>query len=125
MNAMAGTGIETLIRASAGAGLCLLGSSCAPKLTATPDSPVPSARMAAAEEAAARSDASAIPYLIEDLESDDPAVRFTAIHALESITGETFGYRHFDPPWERSEAIERWEAAWKSGRWSGSSTTQP
>lgn len=79
------------------------------------DSPDPYARALAIEEAAIRRDRAAIPDLIEALESDDPAVRFAAIGALERITGQTHGYRSYDPEWERQAAIERWVAAFGSG----------
>ena len=48
--------------------------------------------------------------LIENLSSDDEAVRFAAIGALRRITGQTNGYRFDAPSSERSEGIARWKA---------------
>ena len=75
------------------------------------DSPNPAAKMYAIEHAARVGDRSAICQIIEQLDSDDPAVRLLAIGALERLTGRTYGYRHFDPPQQRREAIDRWVEA--------------
>ncbi len=53
--------------------------------------------------------------LIEQLDSDDPAVRMLAHDRLESLTGEDFGFRYDDRPDLREEAVERW-SAWLRGR---------
>lgn len=68
----------------------------------------PSARVYAAERAAETGDRTAIPHLIEMLDSDDPAERFVAIGALERLTGHTLGYGYADPPAQRREAVKRW-----------------
>ena len=47
--------------------------------------------------------------LVEQLDSDDAAVRLAAIGALERLTGETHGYRYDDPRPTRNVAIDRWE----------------
>jgi hypothetical protein len=75
------------------------------------DSGNPAARLYAIEHAARTNDRTAIPRLVEELESDDPAVRFLAISTLHRLTGETHGYRDFDPPPVRAEAVERWRTA--------------
>lgn len=72
------------------------------------DSPVPSARVAAIVDAAARKDRAAVPRLIECLTSDDPAVRLAAIRALERITGQTLGYEHAAAEWRRREMVRSW-----------------
>ncbi|MBL1217539.1 MAG: HEAT repeat domain-containing protein [Planctomycetes bacterium] len=79
------------------------------------DSPHPASRIFAAERAVNKGDPSAIPHLIEGLRSDDPAVRFTSIHALERLTTRTFDYRYYDTPQRRQEAIKQWEDAYRSG----------
>lgn len=79
------------------------------------DSANPAARMYAIEQAAREGDQSAIRDLIEQLDSDDPAVRLLAISALERLTGETYGYRQYDSPAQRREAIARWVAAENAG----------
>ena len=53
-------------------------------------------------------DLSKTPLIVEQLDSDDPAVRLIAIAALEKLTGETYGYHYDDPPFLREPAIERW-----------------
>lgn len=82
-------------------------------------SPVPSERLSAAAAAARDQRTSAVPELIPLLSSDDPAVRLAAIRALEKLTGQTLGYRHYDPDSLRAQAIERWRD------WSRSNTGQP
>ena len=62
--------------------------------------------------AAARSnDTGKVRQLVEQLNSDDAAVRFTAIMTLKQLTGETYGYRIGDSSAVRAAAIERWVAA--------------
>jgi hypothetical protein len=46
--------------------------------------------------------------MVELLMADDDLVRFMAIAGLEDLTGETLGYRIFDPPEVRYEAILKW-----------------
>jgi hypothetical protein len=53
-------------------------------------------------------DENAIRQLVIDLDSDDPAVRFYAIHGLQEITGKTFDYRYYDDEIERRAALNRW-----------------
>jgi HEAT repeat protein len=96
--------------------LVLLPSACAPSATEGGfDSPNPAARMYAIEIAARDGDQQAVKQIIESLDSDDPAVRLLAISTLERLTGETYGYRQYDPPLQRREAIDRWKAAYESG----------
>ena len=75
------------------------------------DSPVPAKRMDAAIAAAGAGDQSAIPDLIDMLDSDDALVRMVAILSLERLTGEVRGYDHAAPEWQRSAAAEEW-AKW-------------
>jgi len=72
------------------------------------DSPEPAARMDAILDAARRSDRSAVPDIVETLESDDPATRLLAIRTLERLTGQTFGYDYAAPRAEREIAVDRW-----------------
>jgi hypothetical protein len=78
------------------------------------DSDNPAAKMYAIEYAARAGDHDAVKHIIRQLDSDDPAVRMLAIGALERLTGETHGYRHFDHPLERRNAISRWIAWFES-----------
>jgi len=79
------------------------------------DSARPDAVIFAAQQAVNKEDRTAIPSLIESLDSDDPAVRFVAIHALSRLTGKTYDYRYYDPEYKRIEAVDRWEEAYSSG----------
>lgn len=78
--------------------------------------PDPQARIRAVQEAVETEDRAKLDELVEMLDSDDSAQRFFAINALEEITGNTFGYRHFDPPLVRREAINRWVEWLEGGR---------
>lgn len=79
------------------------------------DSPDPSALLRAITDAAGARDPSAVPHLIEALDNDDPAVRLTAIRALERITGQTLGYDHAAPPWRRAAMVDDWQR-WYAGQ---------
>jgi hypothetical protein len=79
------------------------------------DSPNSAARLYAIEIAARNNDRRSIADLIQQLQSDDPAVRMLAIATLERITGETYGYRHFDEPDLRVQSIDRWVQAYRAG----------
>ncbi len=52
----------------------------------------------------------AIVPLVKRLYDEDPAIRLSAIRALENITGEDMGYRSYEPEVKRMAAIKRWEA---------------
>ena len=69
----------------------------------------PSLAIPAMEQASHNHDKSAIPQLIKNLDSDDPAVRFYAITSLKEITGKTFDYRYYDDETGRSPAVKRWQ----------------
>lgn len=75
----------------------------------------PAAKLYAIQRAGEQRDRSAIPHLIEQLNSDDEAVRMFAIIALEKITGTRLGYSPYDPAWKREPAVKRWVAAYKNG----------
>lgn len=70
----------------------------------------PSVRIEAITQAGRQSDRRAVPLLVDRLADDDADVRLFAQLALEKITGQTFGYRYFELPAERSAAVERWRA---------------
>ncbi|MEE9296402.1 MAG: HEAT repeat domain-containing protein [Phycisphaerae bacterium] len=65
-------------------------------------------RIRAIQRAALEGDSSALPHLVDRLEDEDPAVRFTAIIALERITGERFGYGYGASIERRALATARW-----------------
>jgi HEAT repeat protein len=72
------------------------------------DSPEPAAELRASIKAAHTHDRSAIPDLIEQLESDDPLVRMVAIRTLEQMTGQTLGYDYAAPAWQRQDKVKAW-----------------
>ncbi len=87
----------------------VLVSGCSlPKMPRAIDDTDPTAKIPAIKASAATRDRKSITRLINDLDSDDPAVRFYAIRALKDITGETFDYRYFDDELERREEMLAW-----------------
>ena len=95
----------------------LLLPACAPSaLEGTFNSPDPAAKLNAIRRAGIERDRSAIPRLIEQLDSDDPSVRMFAIGALDRITGTRLGYNYYDPPAERRAAVDRWVRAYHEHR---------
>lgn len=79
------------------------------------DAAAPEGRIPAIIDAARTADRDAIPDLIGQLDSDDPAVRMFAIRALERITGLTLGYDHAAPERDRRHAVDRWTAWYHAG----------
>ena len=73
------------------------------------------ARTHAFEQAVHDHDLSAVPKIVEQLDADDPVIRMLAIDALHRLTGETYGFRHSDPPHDRHVAIQEWVDAVQSG----------
>ena len=57
----------------------------------------------------------AYPRLIEQLESEDPLARLTAIESLERRTGRAFGYRPYDAESDRRVAVARWVEWYRQG----------
>jgi hypothetical protein len=82
---------------------------CGTVVGASFDDPTPQARIEAIERAGASGDRSALPRIVENLSSDDAAVRMAAIGALRRMTGQTLGYRFDAPEVERRAAIGRWK----------------
>ena len=62
------------------------------------------------------------PQLVEQLNSDDPAVRMMSIHALEQITGTRLGYHPYGSEADRRSAIEAWVQAVRDGRFESPDT---
>jgi len=88
--------------------MAALPSGCAPPPPADFRSADPASRLKAIEAAARTRDRSAIPDLVESLDSVDPAIRLFAIETLRSLTGTDLGYRAGDSPERRAEAIGGW-----------------
>lgn len=94
--------------------LSVLAAGCAgPSIQPGFESVDPQERTAALLDAARAGDQSATPELIVMLESSDPAERMLADGALRRLTGQDFGYRHFDPEWKRAEAADAWRRWWQ------------
>jgi hypothetical protein len=100
--------------------LAAMSSSCfAPDGPKVVTSPNPSLKIPAIKASVEKKDYSALKQLIKDLESDDPAVRFYSISALERLTGQTFGYQYFAEDEKRSLPVEKWKAwylGWEAGQ---------
>jgi len=86
------------------------GVGCIPKETQSIGAVDPSSSIPAIQQAAKKKDRTAIPALVKQLESDDPAVRFYAINALRDLTGQTQGFNYFDDAEARKPAVLRWKA---------------
>ena len=69
----------------------------------------PGDKIPAIKDAVQKHDSRAIPQLVKDLESDDSAVRFYAIDALKSFTGQTFGYRYYEDDEQRKPTVLQWK----------------
>lgn len=103
--------------------MALTSIGCGPKATQGGfDSDNPAAKLYAIRDAGARRDAESIPKLVEQLSSDDPAVRVFAIEALERITGERLGYNPSADLLVRAQAVQRWEQAVREGRFTSATS---
>jgi len=71
--------------------------------------PDPAAKVPGMYKAVREKDLTTRQRLIADLSSDDPAVRFYAIHSLEQLTGESFGYLYYAPDEQRDAAVAKWK----------------
>ncbi|MFP4052565.1 MAG: hypothetical protein ACLFV7_01730 [Phycisphaerae bacterium] len=68
----------------------------------------PDERIAGIHRAAQHKRKDLLPLLVERLSDSETEVRLFAEQALQSITGVTLGYHHYDPPQQRRAAIKRW-----------------
>lgn len=84
----------------------------------------PSVRLAAVVQAGQSKDPKAAAYLVDRLTDTEAEVRLFASMALEKTTGQTFGYRHYDPPAVRAEAVAAWRA-WLEDRGTKDPTLRP
>src|SRR3954463_8188220 len=71
--------------------------------------PDPSGKIPAMKKAVREHDMKVVRQLVKDLDSDDPAVRLFAIHALEELTGKREGYDYFADELQRRPALGRWK----------------
>lgn len=89
-----------------------LGACSGPPLEPGFESADPQERTAALLESARLDNERDIPELITLLNSSDPAERMLAGLTLRRLTGQNFGYRHYDPPLVRGRAVEAWRLWW-------------
>ena len=54
-------------------------------------------------------DLTVVRQLVKDLDSDDPAVRLFAIHALSELTGQRYDYDYFADEVQRKPALAHWQ----------------
>jgi hypothetical protein len=90
-------------------GLCGACSSCVGRDPPSIQSRDPDALVPAIKAAVDKHDTRVIPYLVKDLDSDDPAVRMYAIDGLRRLTGDDLGYVYYASPEERRPAVDRWK----------------
>jgi len=84
----------------------------------------PAAKLHAIHQAGRDGDQQAVPLLIEQLNSDDPAVRMYAINALNRVTGRRLQYNPYGTHAERAEGIRRWVEAYESGELNAPAASQ-
>lgn len=94
-------------------------SGCGLTLRTDIHDPDPAAKIPALVQASEDPTAEELRAMVRALGHDDVAVRLFAIESLESATGETRGFRPYDPPERRAEAVERWQA-WLTAQDGGS-----
>ena len=74
------------------------------------NSPDPATKLHAIHQAGETHDTTATTSLVEQLDSDDPAIRMMSIQALERITGTRLNYNPYAPAIDRQKAIHHWVA---------------
>jgi len=73
-------------------------------------------KIAGIRQAQARQDRASLPALVEQLDSDDPAVRMFALGALEKFSGgERFGYEYYLDEEQRKPSLAKWRQ-WLEGQ---------
>jgi len=84
----------------------------------------PAVRNQAIHQAGQAKDRQALPFLVDRLTDSQEDVRLFAFIALRRITGKTMGWRHYEPPQKRAEAVARWRVWLASGRKDATTTSQ-
>jgi hypothetical protein len=99
--------------------MCVL-VACAPPVSEGGfDAPDPASKIYAIEQSVRANDQGDLASIVEQLDSDDPAVRLVAITALQRMTGETHGYCHYAPREDREVAVRRWVHACQHAKTAG------
>ena len=68
----------------------------------------PTLKIPAIKEDVRRKNSGDVVLLVQNLNDDDPAVRFYAIEGLRRLTGDDLGYRYYDDDEQRQAALHRW-----------------
>jgi hypothetical protein len=79
----------------------------------------PTVKIAGIREAVARKDRSVLPALVQELDSDDPAVRLFAMEALQQFAGDRLGYEYYFDEEQRKPSLARWRQWLKEQEKSG------
>jgi hypothetical protein len=77
--------------------------------------PDPALKIPAMKRAADKRDMGQLAELVNDLGSEDAAIRFYAINSLERLTGVRNGYEYYADDASRAKAIARWRE-WLAGQ---------
>ena len=85
-----------------------IGGCSAPRGPIEVTNPDPSGKIPAMKKAVREHDLTAVRQLVKDWDSDDPAVRHFAIHALHELTGQRYGYEYFADDIQRRPALDQW-----------------
>jgi hypothetical protein len=88
---------------------CCLCAGCQDRGPVSIHSDDPDLKINAIQRDAATNNKQDIATMVEDLNSDDPAMRFYSIEALRRLTREDFGYRYYENDDQRAPAIARWK----------------
>lgn len=95
--------------------ILLLVTGCVDRVPASLRDQDPARRIPLIVQAAQTGDRSALPLLVDGLDSSDPAIRFYSHDALRRLTGRDFHYDwQLDEP-DRREAVRQWRAALDRG----------
>ena len=101
-----------------------IGGCSAPRPAIEVTNPDPSGKIPAMKKAVREHDLKVVRQLVKDLDSDDPAVRLFAIHALHELTGQRYGYDYFADEVQRRPALDRWKL-WLAQQEGTAPTTRP
>ena len=86
-----------------------IGGCTAPRGPIEVTNPDPSGKIPAMKKAVREHDLKVVRQLFKDLDSDDPAMRLFAIHALHELTGQRYGYEYFADDIQRRPALDQWK----------------
>lgn len=88
---------------------CLCTAGCQDRGPVSIHSDDPDLKINAIQRDAATNNKRDIDTMVEDLNCDDPAMRFYSIEALRRITHCDLGYHYYEDEDQRAPAIARWK----------------